>query len=335
MISMHIRGAVLASLFLAVSLSASPTPSDERDVATLQAEIRRIAVHSGGEVGVAAWRIDGRGPRVLVNADTAFPMASTFKVAVAGALLAKVDAGELALDRMLPVEPKMYVESEVIAETLVHPGVSLSIYNLLELMLTRSDNTATDVLTAAAGGPEAVTAWVRKQGVNGLRVDRDTAGIVRDFFSLPKGIFSEALAAARKADPKLDGRGEHPNPAFDQDPRDTSTPIAMAELLTRIFSGHALSPNSTTVLTMILEHCHTSDNRFRARLPEGTTVADKTGTLGGSVNDAGVITLPEGKGQIVLAVFIKKSDLPFAVREHVIADIARAVYDFYLFSPAP
>jgi beta-lactamase class A len=335
MISMHIRGAVLASLFLAVSLSASPTPSDERDVATLQAEIHRIAVHSGGEVGVAAWRIDGRGPRVLVNADAAFPMASTFKVAVAGALLAKVDAGELALDRMLPVEPKMYVESEVIAETLVHPGVSLSIYNLLELMLTRSDNTATDVLTAAAGGPEAVTAWVRKQGVNGLRVDRDTAGIVRDFFSLPKEIFSEALAAARKADPKLDGRGEHPNPAFDQDPRDTSTPIAMAELLTRIFSGHALSPNSTTVLTMILEHCHTSDNRFRARLPEGTTVADKTGTLGGSVNDAGVITLPEGKGQIVLAVFIKKSDLPFAVRERVIADIARAVYDFYLFSPAP
>jgi beta-lactamase class A len=212
MISMPIRGAVLASFLLAVSLSGSPpTSSSASDVATPQAEIRRIAAASGGEVGVAAWRLDGRGPRVLVNADASFPMASTFKVAVAGALLAKVDAGELALDRMLPVDPAMYVESEVIAETLVHPGVNLSIYNLLELMLTRSDNTATDVLTAAAGGPEAVTAWVRKQGVNGLRVDRDTAGIVREFFGLPKGTFSEALAAARKADPKLDGRGEHPN----------------------------------------------------------------------------------------------------------------------------
>lgn len=203
---MRISGAALAGLFFAVSLPASPTPSSEPDAGRLQAEIRRLALPIGGTVGVAAWRIDGRGPRVLVNAEEPFPMASTFKVAVAGAILAKVDAGALALDRMLPVDPAMYVESEMIAETLLHPGVSLSVHNLLDLMLTRSDNTATDVLTAAAGGPEAVTAWVRKQGVNALRVDRDTAGILRDFFALPKGTFSEALAAARKADPKLDAR---------------------------------------------------------------------------------------------------------------------------------
>lgn len=151
-------------------------------------------------MGVAAWRIDGRGPRLLMHADEAFPMASTFKVAVAGALLAKIDAGTLTLHRMIPVDPKLYVESDLIADALIHPGVSLSVQNLLELMLTRSDNTATDVLTAAAGGPEAVTEWLHKQGVNGQRVDRDTAGILRDFFDFPPGAFSEALAAARKAD---------------------------------------------------------------------------------------------------------------------------------------
>ena len=197
-----------------------------------------------------------------------------------------------------------------------------------------SDNTATDVLTATAGGPETVTAWVRKQGVTGLRVDRDTAGIVRDFFGLPKGTFSEALAKARQADPKLDSRGEHPNPAFDDDPRDSSTPTAMGELLTRIFNGQALSPQSTAALTAIMEHCHTSDKRLRAWLPEKTTVADKTGTLGGSVNDVGVITLPDNKGQFVIAVFIKKSDLPFEAREGVIASVGRAVYDFFLFAGA-
>ena len=35
-------------------------------------------------------------------------------------------------------------------------------------MLTQSDNTATDVLAAAAGGPQAITAWVQGQGVHGL-----------------------------------------------------------------------------------------------------------------------------------------------------------------------
>lgn len=315
--------------FLASPIVAAPP---ENGLATLQTEIQRIASAAAGEVGVAAWRLDGRGPHVLLNAEAAFPMASTFKVAVAGAVLAKVDAGTLRLDQMVPIEQPRYVESDVIANALIHPGVSLSIHNLLELMLTHSDNTATDVLTTTAGGPAAVTAWVRSQGITGLRVDRDTAGILRDFFAMPSGTFSEALAAARKTDPKLDERGSHPNAAFDNDPRDTSTPNAMAELLVKVFTGHALSAASTKAMITMMERCHTGDDRLRGRLPALTTVADKTGTLGGSLNDAGVITLPNSKDQIVCAVFIKKSDLPFAAREKVIADISRAIYDYFLFS---
>ena len=299
---------------------------------TLDAELRRIAKSANGDVGIAAWHLDGKGARVLLNADQPFPMASTFKVAVAGALLAKVDAGELTLNKMLPVDPNKYVESDVIATGLIHPGVSLSVENLLELMLTHSDNTATDVLVAAAGGPEAITAWVHKLGISGLRVDRDTAGILRDFFGISAGKFSEALAAARKADPKLDERGERPNPAFDNDPRDTSTPLAMAELLTRIFSGRALSPTSTQTIIATMERCHTGENRIRGRLPAGTVVANKTGTLGGTLNDVGVVTLPENKGRVVIALYIKKSDLPFAAREKVIADLARAIFDYFLFT---
>jgi len=304
---------------------ASLAPCAESASPTVEAEIRRIASAAAGEVGVAAWRLDGRGPRILLNADEGFPMASTFKVAIAGALLAKIDAGTLTFETVLPVDRSRYVESEVIADAFIHSGVSVSIHNLLELMLTRSDNTATDVLTSAAGGPAAVTAWVRGQGITGLRVDRDTAGILRDFFGLPTGTFSEALAIARKTDPKLDDRGN-------KDPRDTSTPNAMAGLLSKIFTDHALSSASTKTMIAMMERCHTGDARLRGRLPAATTVADKTGTLGGSVNDVGVITLPDGKGQVVCAVFIKKSDLPFAEREKVIADIARALYDSFLFA---
>ena len=317
--------------YLASAVCAAPSES----TSTVQAEIKRIASAAAGEVGLAAWRLDHNQPRVLLNADESFPMASTFKVAVAGAVLAKIDTGTLSLDQMLPIEQARYVESDVIANAFIHPGVSLSIYNLLELMLTHSDNTATDVLTRISGGPKEVTAWVRRQGINSLRVDRDTSGILRDFFAMPSGVFSEALAAARKANPKLDERGSHPNPTFDNDPRDTSSPNAMAELLSRLFTGRALSPASTKLLIAIMERCHTGDDRIRARLPPGTTVADKTGTLGGSLNDVGVITLPDGRGQVVCAVFIKKSGLPFAAREKVIADLARSVYDYFLFTNLP
>src|SRR5437764_15051274 len=106
----------------------------------------------------------------------------------------------------------------------------------------------------------------------------------------------------------------------------------MQKLKTKIFPGHALPSASTKEIIGTMERCHTGNDRLRARLPATTAVADKTGTLGGSVNDVGVITLPNGKGQVVCAVFIKKSDLPFADRAKVIADIAGAVYACVLFA---
>src|SRR5947207_15974124 len=60
---------------------------------TVEAEIRRIANAAAGEVGVAAWRLDGHGPRFLLNADEAFPMASTFKLCVSVSRLANFHAG--------------------------------------------------------------------------------------------------------------------------------------------------------------------------------------------------------------------------------------------------
>jgi beta-lactamase class A len=268
---------------------------------------------------------------VLVNADQPFPMASTFKVAVAGAVLSKVDRGELSLDQLVPIDHAMVVESEGIAQTFKHPGVSVSVRNLLELMLTVSDNTATDHLTKLAGGPAAVTAWVRSQGVEGLRVDGDTAAIVRRFFHIPPGPFPEALAAAIKADPALEDRSDKPSAEFDADPRDTSTPAAMAELLQRIFTGKALKPASTELLTEIMQRNTTGKARIRARLPDGTVVAEKTGTIGGSVNNVGMISLPGDAGKLIVAVFIKQSAKPIEDRERVIADVSRAVYDYYLF----
>jgi beta-lactamase class A len=318
---------MLAALALAMS-----APASAAGTAPLEAEIARIAQPAEGVVGVAAWRLDGSGPRILLNADQGFPMASTFKVAVAGTILSQVDEGRLKLDQLVPVDPNMMVESEGLAETFRHPGVSVSVKNLLELMLTVSDNTATDTLVKLAGGPAVVTEWVRGQGIQGLRVDRDTAGLIRDFYGLPPGpSFPESLAAGLKANPKLEDKGDKPDPKFDRDPRDTATPTAMANLLERIYTGKALSPASTKLLGQIMERNTTGKARIRGHLPDGTIVQEKTGTIGGSLNDVGLITLPGNDGKLVAAIFIKQSKKPFDDRERVIADIARALYDYYLF----
>lgn len=297
----------------------------------LAAELERLAATIDGEVGVAAWPLDDPGHAVTLNADRRFPMASTYKVAIAGAVLARAGRGELRLPDMVPVPRPMYVPSDLIASGLPHDGVALSVHNLLELMLTRSDNTATDVLMALAGGPQAVTAWVRAQGIDDLRVDRDTAGVLRDFFGLERDRpVGEALSAAAAADPALEQRGTRPYPPFDGDPRDTTTPRAMAMLLARLFSGEALDADGTKVLEDIMSRCRTCDARLRGRMPPGTPVADKSGTIGGTVNDVGVVTLPDGR-RVVMAVFVARSAAPVPERERVIAEIARTVRDYFLF----
>ena len=131
------------------SAQAAPSANPSPNTQALKAEITRLAAASDGVVGVAVWPLGNEGRRaVLVHADERFPMASTFKVAVAGAVLEKVDQGKLSLDHMISISPDSYVESDVIASHFIHPGVSLSVYNLLEVMLTESDNTAADARPA-------------------------------------------------------------------------------------------------------------------------------------------------------------------------------------------
>jgi beta-lactamase class A len=299
----------------------------------VEGEIARLSAAAGGEVGVAARHLES-GLTLSFNSETRFPMASTFKVAVAASILSQVDAGKLALEQMVPVDPALVLESEGIAEIFPFAGVTLSVRNLLEGMITHSDNTATNVLTRLAGGPAAVTAWVRQLGVENLRVDGDTNEIVGRYLQLPysqtqsaKSIDEQIKALPPAENERRESQGDA---QFADDPRDTTTPAAMVELLTKIVTVQALSPASTELLLATMQRTTTGLKRLRGMLPPGVVVRDKTGTIGGTVNDVGVIELPDQHGRVVIAVYIRKSPKPIEQREAVIAQIARSVYDYML-----
>jgi beta-lactamase class A len=312
----------------ALQKSASARAAAEREIA-------RIALTAGGEVGVSVRHLES-GLTLSLNESEMFPMASTFKIAVAGAVLARVDAGQFSLEQMIVVDPALVSSSEGIAEIFPFVGVSASVRNLIESMLTRSDNTATNVLVALVGGPAAVTAWVRSTGVVNMRIDGDTNGIIGRFFGLPvnSGSIDAQLRKLFAVNPSLAEISGKPNDSFDNDLRDSTTPTAMTDLLSKIIDTHILSRSSTDLLLGSMQRCITGLKRLRGRLPPETTVQDKTGTLGGSVNDVGIIALPGTQGRIVIAVYVKKSTKPMEERERAIAEIARLVYDYMLIEAA-
>ena len=166
--------AIIAPPLTVAAHAQTGTPAGQ---AALAAQFARLAQQTDGSVGVAVQKV-GSKEMITLNKGVTYPMASTFKIAVAGRIFERIDKGELKLDQMIYVDPKLVVNSDGIARFAPHAGVSLSLHNLLELMLTRSDNTATDVLTALAGGPAVVTDWVKRQGVSGQRIDADTAHLI-------------------------------------------------------------------------------------------------------------------------------------------------------------
>lgn len=292
-----------AVLVAGIAMVAAPPPVMSRagseaqsphDLAIQQA-IAGIAARSRGRVGVAAADLDGGG-QILINGDMPFPMASTAKIAVAGTFLAGVEAGRFRLDQPFP----MMMPASAHGSGL-RPGPVLPAQDLIERMITRSDNHATDGLITAVGGVAQVNAWLTRAGIVGQHLDSTMATLVHE-----------------------DGRV---NPATTIDTRTASTPRAMLALLAAIDRGGALSPQSRAVLLDTMTRTSTGKNRMRAGLPEGTVFAHKTGTLSGVTDDVGIIRLPDGR-HLALAVFVAG---PEGHTSHaaLIAEITRALYDGY------
>jgi beta-lactamase class A len=320
------------------ALAAQPTPAAQQDtaVARLEREIARLGTIAGGRVGVGAIHLE-TGRSAYLNRNDAFPMASSYKVPIAVQLLTRVDKGEIRLDSMIALRlGDLHPGSGMIAELLDDPGVSLSVRNLLELMLLISDNSATDVVMRTAGGAAAVSARMREVGASGIRVDRPTIRLIGDWVGIA-GV-SDTTPPAQYRDMArgvADSARKVAASAFDADPRDTATPESMARLLEKIWRGQILSPASTQLLLDIMRRSTTGAERLKGMLPPGTEVSHKTGTIGGTTNDVGIITLPDGAGHVIAVVFVKASDKPVPERERAIAQIARAVYDYFLFVLPP
>jgi beta-lactamase class A len=301
------------------------------------AEIARLSVFSGGIVGLDAIHVES-GRQLIQNDLDQFPMASSYKIPIAIELLAKVDSGKYTIDQLIEIEKSdLHPGSGLIGERFnwpnaVKPGLALSVRSLLELMLLISDNSATDVCLRLAGGPSAVNACMKRLGITGLRVDRPTSYLIADWLGVPmdpaKRWDGEAFEEqAKKLTPEQEKASSG---KFDQDVRDTSTPKAMSDLLLKLYTQQILKSESKMLLLDIMRRCETGLTRIKGSLPPGTEVMHKTGTIGMTTNDVGIMTLPADAGHVVISVFVKSSGKEIPDRERAIAEVSRVVYDYFL-----
>lgn len=255
-------------------------------------ELKRLENESGGgRLGVTLLDT-GTGQRVGQRMDERFPMCSTFKVLASGAVLQTVDAGKENLSRRI-----YFSETDLVThspETQKHVGPpGMTVAELCKAAITLSDNTAGNLLLASIGGPQGLTAFVRGLGDNMTRLDRAETAL---------------------------------NEALPGDPRDTTTPNAMAsDLRALVLDGGVLSAKSRTQLADWLAANTTGGKRLRAGLPAAWRVGDKTGSgEQGTANDVAVIWPPD-RAPVIVTAYLTGATASADRQNAVIAAVGRAV----------
>jgi beta-lactamase class A len=262
-------------------------------LAGLPAALARIERERGGRLGVAV--LDTRtGERAGQRGEERFPMASTFKLLVAAAVLSRVERGEERLDRRVRYDRSDFVAWSPVAEAPANLRDGMTVASLVEAMMTISDNTATNLLLASIGGPAGLTAFLRGTGDAVTRSDRD----------------EPAMSEGRPGDP-----------------RDTTSPAAFLATMRALTLGDVLSPASRERLVLQMKANQTGAPLLRARLPAGWIIADRTGAAGHRTrNVVGLIWPARQAEPVFVTVFLTEGPEQSRARDAVLAEVGAALY---------
>jgi beta-lactamase class A len=287
-----------AILLLALLVTGITSGAPAQD--TLAHQVRaRIARHPGARVGVAYLHL-GRPDSLFLDADTVFHAASTMKVPVMIELFRAVDEGRLSLDQpillvnrfgsIVDASPYELSPADDSDSTLyARVGERIPLRELVELMIVRSSNLATNALIPLAGGGERVTATMRTLGARDIQVRRGVE----------------------------DGK------AYERGLNNTTTARDLAAIMRALARDEAASAASCRAMREVLLR-QEFNGEIPAGLPPGTPVAHKTGSITAVLHDAAIV-MPRTGAPYVLVV-LTRGIRDESESRALIADISRLVY---------
>jgi beta-lactamase class A len=269
---------------------SSPTPGRRSVSPAGTPDTSRFAAlerKHGARLGVYALAT-GTGTTVAYRADRRFAFCSTFKALAAAAVLHRNPLSHL--DKRVT-----YTRADVDSISPItqnHVAGGMTIRQLCDAAIRYSDGTAGNLLMRDIGGPAQLTAYLRELG--------DTVSRMDDY------------------EPKL-------NRIRPQDPRDTTTPRAIAATYQKLVLGDALTSDKSALLKDWLEHNTTGAERIRAGLPKGWTVADKTGTGDyGRANDIAIVWPPH-TAPLVVAIMSDRSGYSTPAKDSLIVEATKQI----------
>lgn len=278
-------GCVLASATTLAAAKETGFPQDEN----LRNAVTAAEKASGGRLGVAVLDT-ASGAQFAYRGDERFSMCSTFKLPLVAAVLYRADRHQIDLERRVTLSKNDIIGWSPFARANV--GTDASILDLCQAAISVSDNGAANLLLPLVGGP---------------------AGLTKDLRA-----FGDAVTRSDRNEPTMAS-------ATPGDPRDTTSPRAMADLVRRIMFTDLLRSASRKQLEDWLLASETGLYRLRAGVPATWRIGHKTGTGPyGTANDVAVL-YPPGRAPLIAACYLTQGAGDDAKRDAVLADVGRAI----------
>ncbi len=246
--------------------------------------IRTKAEASGGTIGISI--VAPNGERYSRLGDRKFRAASTIKIPVMIEVYRKFDRGECSPNQTIPLSAADKTPGSGVLQHM-HEGMELTVDDLMSLMISISDNTATNMLIDLAG-IDQVNITMRELGMTGSELNRKMKGVPS-----PPGA-----------------------------PENWATPDDFARSIMSILNGAAASAKSCDRMITMLGR-QDNERRIARYLPKTGTIrwGSKTGTIGDATNDAGFV---EANGQRQIMSFYGEGFFNTHLAEQAIGELSRA-----------
>lgn len=219
--------AVAVSVLMVALLSGCRADGTER----LRRELEKAVEGVDARVGIAV--LSPSGESAAVNGGEDFPMMSVFKLHQALAVCDRLHGSGRSLNETVDIKAEdMAIETySPLKDRYPNGGISLSVAELTEYTLKKSDNIACDILFDRIVSPEENDAFIReKAGIDGMKIRYNEAEMQAD-----------------------------PMRAYEN----STTPTAAVRLLERLWKNEILPEEQTAFIKKLMIECETG----AAKLP--------------------------------------------------------------------
>lgn len=290
---------LIGLLFLFINYTSSAQTSEP-----LRQELQQIVSSKKAVVGISISGNNGN-DTLTINGEGHYPMQSVFKFHIALAVLSQIDKGRFSLDQKIEIPKNDLLPGLYSPIRDKYPdGTTLKISEILEYTVSQSDNVGCEILLRLIGGPQAVEEYFGENNFKDISI-------------------------------KFNEEDQQSNRELQF--QNWTTPEAANKVLASFYynEGNLLSQKSYDFIWKVMRETETGANRLKGELPEGTIVAHKTGSSGTNknniteaTNDIGIVFLPDGK-YFIISVFVTDSKENAETNEKIIADIAKAAWDYF------